>query len=72
MRIHIDKQIASPSGVFRQGERCDVSDKTGKELIDAGYATRVAVWLAEIADEEGYEIVAKRNPKKKLTDLLDF
>lgn len=73
MRVHIDKEIATPSGVFRQGERCTVSDRTARELIDGGYATHISIWLANIASEEGYDIVKSKKPhKSKITKMLDF
>ena len=73
MRIHIDKTVATPSAVFRQGERCTVSDKTGRELIDGGAATHISIWLRNLAAEEGYDIVKAKKPNKsKLAKLMDF
>ena len=73
MRIHIDKEVATPSCVYRKGERCTVSDKTGRELIDGGCATHISIWLAALAAEEGYEIVKAKKPNKsKLAKLMDF
>lgn len=73
MRIHIDKYIANPRGVFAPGEICDVDDKTALELIEAGYATHISIWLRAVAAENGYDLVKAKQPNRKtLTKMLDF
>ena len=71
MRVYIDKEIANPYGVFRRGERVNLPDDTALELIEAGYARNVVVWLASLAAEEGFDIKPQKKPKK-LEDLLSF
>ena len=73
MRIHIDKEVATPRGVFRPGERCDVSEETGLKLIRGKCATHISIWLRNLAAEEGYDIVKAKKPNKsKLAKLMDF
>ena len=69
MRVRINKDVATSSGLFRSGEVCDISEETAKSFLKAGYATPVLDWLREIAAKEGYEVVRKRE-EVKLTDLM--
>ena len=72
-RIHIDKNVVTPSGEFQKGERCDVSTRTARDLVDGGFATPLNLWLIQIADEEGFDVFPKKlPPMKKLTKMLDF
>ena len=73
MRLHIDKEIVTPAGLYRRGERVNVDSKTARRFIDAGYATHISIWLATIAAEEGYDLIkAKKPSKNKLAKLMDF
>lgn len=43
MKIKMKKLAAGPDGVMHPGKEYDMSDATGKQLVDGGYAERVVV-----------------------------
>lgn len=57
MRVHINYDIATPRGVFHRGEITELNPEMYRKMVKSGAATPVKIWLQNLANKEGFEIV---------------